>query len=80
MNKQINLRLPSKLLNNASAYAQKNGFTNVQELIKETLREKIFPNSTISKKELMLIKKLIKATDEKKLWKTEDELFKALER
>jgi hypothetical protein len=76
MNQQINLRLPSKLLSNASVYAKKNGFTNLQELIKETLREKIFPETTISKKELFLVKKLLKATDEKGLWKSEGELFK----
>tara|TARA_Y100000310_G_C20478814_1_gene713706 strand:+ start:473 stop:715 length:243 start_codon:yes stop_codon:yes gene_type:complete len=80
MNKQINLRLSDKLLNTASTYAKKNGFTTVQELIKETLREKLFSEAMISKKELMLVKKLVQATNEKGLWKSEDELFEALER
>lgn len=79
MNQQINVRLSAKLLNNASTYAKENGFSNVQELIKETLREKLFPD-TISQKELMLVKKLIQATKEKELWKSEEELFKALDR
>jgi hypothetical protein len=80
MNQQINLRLPGKLLNNASNYAKKNGFNNIQELIKETLREKLFPETTISKKELILIKKIVEATNKKGLWKSEDELFKVLDK
>jgi hypothetical protein len=80
MNQQINLRLPSKLLNNASVYAKKNGFVNVQDLIKETLREKLFPESSISKKELLLVKKLLQATEDKELWKSEKEIFDALDR
>jgi hypothetical protein len=80
MNTQINIRIPEKLLNNAASYANKNGFSNVQELIKETLREKLFPEAMISKKELMLVKKLIEATDEKSLWASEEELFRKLKR
>jgi hypothetical protein len=80
MNTQINLRLSDELLNNAKNYANKHGFSNVQELLKETLREKIFGESLISKKELGLIKKLIQVTSEKGLWKSEDDLMKALDR
>lgn len=42
MNKQVNVRLPEKMLVSAKNYAKKNGFSTVQEFIKETLREKLF--------------------------------------
>ena len=42
MNTQINLRMPDELLEQSLEYAKKNGFGNVQELIKESLREKLF--------------------------------------
>ena len=80
MNTQINIRMSDQLLENAMKYAKKYGYGNIQELMKESLREKLFDESLISKRELLLVKKLIKATNEKGLWKSEDELFKALER
>ena len=78
MNTQINVRMSDELLNTAQKYAEKNGFGNVQELMKESLREKLFPS--ITKEELVLVKKLIQVTNKKGLWKSEEELFKALER
>jgi Arc/MetJ-type ribon-helix-helix transcriptional regulator len=39
---QINLKLPSRLASMAKDYAEYYGFSNVQELIRESLREKIF--------------------------------------
>ena len=77
---QINVRLSDKMLNKAGTYAKKHGFSNIQELIKETLREKLFGGSLITKEELVLVKKLAHATDEKGLWKSENELFNALDR
>jgi Arc/MetJ-type ribon-helix-helix transcriptional regulator len=61
MNTQINLRLPEKILLSAKKHAQKNGFSNVQEFIKELLREKLFEKyAKVSEKEMVLIEKLIK--------------------
>ena len=39
---QINLKLPSPLMNKAQQYAQDFGYVNIQELIRESLRQKIF--------------------------------------
>ncbi len=39
---QINLKLPSKLVFMAEEYAVYYGYANVQELIRESLREKVF--------------------------------------
>ena len=75
---QINVRMEDNFLNRAKTYAQKHGFGNVQELMKETLREKLFGETLITKEELMLVKKLAQVTEEKNLWGTEEELFKKL--
>lgn len=80
MTKQVNLRLSDNLLGKASLYAKKHGFSNIQELIKETLREKMFEQSVISKEELMLVKKLAEVSEKKNLFGTEGELFKKLRR
>ncbi len=79
MNEQINLRLPENLLLTAKKYADQNGFATIQELIKETLREKLFPE-TISAKELALVKTLAKLSEEKGLYSTEEALLKKLKR
>ena len=79
MNTQINLRMPPKMLVSAKSYAEEHGFSTVQEFIKETLREKLFEED-ITKKEMVLVKKLVKATEEKGLYGTEKELFKKLKR
>ncbi len=65
MNTQINLRLPAKILISAKKHAQKNGFSSVQEFIKETLREKLFGKyAKVSKKDMELIERLIKLGQE----------------
>ena len=68
------------MVTSASEYAKKHGFGNVQELIKESLREKLFEESIITNEELMLVKKLAQLTQEKHLWGTEEQLFKKLKR
>ncbi len=77
---QINVRMDDAFLEKARNYAQKHGFSNVQELMKESLREKLFGEPIITKEEVMLVKKLAKATEEKRLWGTEEELFQKLRR
>ncbi|MBR9699372.1 hypothetical protein GOV09_02865 [Candidatus Woesearchaeota archaeon] len=78
MNKQINLRLPTTLLKSAKVRATQRGFTNVQDFIKETLRQELF--EPISKKELILVKKLIAASDKHGLYGSEKELYAKLKR
>ena len=80
MNTQINLRMPDELLEQSREYAQKHGFGNVQELIKESLREKLFEKPMITKEELLLVKKLAEVTKKKNLFGTEEELFRKLKR
>jgi hypothetical protein len=76
MNTQINVRLPEKMIGSAKSYAKKNGFGSVQELIKESLREKIFDK--ISSKEIKLVKSLIALSEKKNLYGSEKELFNKL--
>jgi len=80
MNTQINLRMPDELLEQSREYAKKHGFGNVQELIKESLREKLFEKPMITKEELLLVKKLAEVTRKKNLFGTEEELFRKLKR
>tara|TARA_Y100000310_G_C20133183_1_gene556807 strand:- start:105 stop:353 length:249 start_codon:yes stop_codon:yes gene_type:complete len=77
---QLNVRIENEFLGKAKIYARKNGFGNVQELIKETLRERLFNKPLITRDELILVKKLVEATESKNLWKTEKELFEKLRR
>ncbi len=78
MNTQINLRLPENMLKSANTYAEKNGYGNLQEFIKETIREKLFDEPELTKEEIELIKKLAEVSNKKNLFGTEKELFSKL--
>ncbi len=78
MNTQINLRLPDEILDSANRQAKIQGFSSVQEFIKDILREKLFNEEIISKEELVLVKKLMQINEEKSLYGTEKELFEKL--
>lgn len=78
MSEQINIRLPEQFLIKAKQYVKLHGFDNVQELIKETLREKLFEESDMTKEELELVTKLVKISEEKNLYGTEAELMRKL--
>ena len=80
MNTQVNLRIADDLLEHSREYAKKHGFGNVQELIKESLREKIFEEPPITKEELLLVRKLAEVSKKKDLFGTEEELFRKLKR
>jgi|TARA_B100001971_G_C18261910_1_gene587752 metal-responsive CopG/Arc/MetJ family transcriptional regulator len=80
MNTQINLRMPQKLLTSVKSYSDEHGYGSVQDFIKETVREKLFDEPEISKDELKLVKKLVAVSEKKKLYGTEEELFKKLGR
>ena len=80
--KQINLKLPLNLLKNAETYVKQNGFQNIQELAKVSIREKIYPkieyDETYSKKELKIIGKIVDKIMAKGEFVSEKELFKSL--
>ena len=78
MNTQINVRVPDSLLDSAKDYAEKHGYGNVQNFIRETMREKMFDEPSVTAEELKLVTKLIKASREKDLFGTEEELFEKL--
>jgi hypothetical protein len=79
MNTQINIRLPKNIFLASKKYAKKHGFNNIQEFIRETVRERLFPER-INKETANAITKFIQVCDEKGLWGTEEELMKELER
>jgi predicted DNA binding CopG/RHH family protein len=78
MNAQVNVRMPTNLLSKAESYAEKNGFSNVQDFIREVVREKLFDGPGISAKEFELVKKLADVSVRKGLLGTEEELFRKL--
>ena len=81
MNTQVNIRLPDELLEKAQVYAEEHGFGTLQEFIKETIREKVFEEPTISEKELNLVLKLADAVSkDKNLFGTREELNLKLKR
>lgn len=81
MGTQINLRLSDELLLKAQDYSNKHGFDNVQEFIKETIRERLFNEPSISDAELKLVLKLADAVKrDKKLLGTREELNSKLKR
>ena len=48
MTEQINLRLSPILIKKVKDYAQKKGYSNIQEFIKNLLREKLFEKENVS--------------------------------
>ncbi|MBU0758197.1 MAG: ribbon-helix-helix domain-containing protein [Nanoarchaeota archaeon] len=78
MSTQINIRMSSNLLENAKEYAENMGFANVQDFIREIVREKLFEEPRISKEEFALVSNLIKVSEDKKLYGTEDDLLNKL--
>lgn len=79
MNVQVNVRMTQELLAKTKEEANRRGYGNVQDFIRETIREEVFDNG-LTKKERELITRIIKATDARKDYGTEEELFKALRR
>jgi len=80
--KQINLKLPENLHSAAESYAKNFGFRNIQELISESIREKVFENNqfdeNFSEEEINLIDNLIEISVKNKDLISEEELNKIL--
>ncbi|MDD3083481.1 MAG: ribbon-helix-helix domain-containing protein [Candidatus ainarchaeum sp.] len=77
MNTQINVRLPKTLLKKAQTFSQKNGYSNVQELIRESIRDKIDPELT--PEEHFFLTKMVEGIEQGKVpLGTEKDLFKVL--
>lgn len=80
MTMQINVRLPDNMLLAAKEYSQRHGYDNIQEFIKDTLRQKLYEDPDITGEELELVLKLAKVSEDKKLYKTEKDLFNRIRR
>ncbi len=80
--KQINLKLPKNLHSAAENYAKNFGFRNIQELISESIREKIFEKNpfdeNFNEDEIDLIDNLIEVSIKNKEFISEEELNKIL--
>lgn len=80
---QINLRLPAKLQSATEQYVENYGYRNIQELILDAIRDKIFRenifNETFSRKDIELIETLLEVSIEKGKIKNHHDVMKALE-
>jgi len=80
--KQLNLKISKNLLLAAESYALQYGYKNVQELIADSMREKVFEKNELdigfSKEEVNLIETLIEKSLEHNEFISEDELRKNL--
>jgi hypothetical protein len=78
MGTQISIKLSDKMFNSAKNYAKLYGFDNIQDFIRETIREKLFENETLSGKSTYLAseKSLARAW----LLKEEDEAWEHLQK
>ena len=80
--KQINMKMPENLHEAAESYARNFGFRNIQELMAESLREKVFEKNkfdeTFSDNEIRLIDDLIESSVKKEDLISEEELNKIL--
>ncbi len=81
MKQQINLRLPENLRKSAERYVKVHKYSNLQELAKEAIREKIMKgdyDESFTSKEIELIDRLIDVSIKKGKLISKDELFKGL--
>lgn len=79
---QLNLKIPENLYKSASIYAKNFGYQNIQELLKVSVREKIYNeieyDKNYTKKEIDIIEKIVKKLIKKNKFISEEELFRKL--
>lgn len=78
---QINLKLPEKLFKATKNYADAYGYRNVQELVYQSVREKVLEkgfDESFSEKEIGLIDKILEKSIKSKKLAGEEELRAAL--
>ena len=78
MTTQINLRLPNSMLARVRKRSESLGFENIQDFIRDIIREKIFGEPELTPKEFELVKKILETSKKRNLFGTEEELFKKL--
>ena len=71
--------MPEELLHKAQAQAKKTGFSSVQEFIRESVREKVFGETTLSQREVKLVTRLAERLDKNNSYGTEKELYDKLQ-
>jgi len=78
MTTQINLRLPDSMLSRVRKRSESLGFENIQDFIRDIIREKIFGEPELTPQEFALVKKILETSKKRNLFGTEEELFKKL--
>ncbi len=80
MGTQISLKLSNRMIDKAKKYANHHGFDNLQDLIRETLRKKLFEKERRFINGLQTYKASEKALGKNWLLKEEDDAWKHLEK
>ncbi|NQZ85770.1 MAG: hypothetical protein HRU03_08680 [Nanoarchaeales archaeon] len=78
MTSQVNLRMNDRLLETAKTYAEDYGYDNLQDFIRETIREKVFSEPKFTDKDLQMIADYADRAIEKGDFISEKEAFKQL--
>lgn len=78
MDKQINIKLSEKIFDDAINYAENHGYDNLQDFIREILREKLFEEESLSGKLTYLASE--KSLAKNWLLKEEDEAWAHLQK
>ena len=77
---QINVRMNEKLFLGAKNYAKEFGYENIQDFIRETIREKVFDEDYFTSKELELAKRLDVVAENHSLYGSMKDIEKLIER
>lgn len=65
MTSQINLRINDKLLDEAKKYSENFGYENVQDFIREIIRDKVFESNDLTQREIGYAQVIEKLSDKK---------------
>ncbi|MFP4402963.1 MAG: hypothetical protein ACOC3X_03830 [Nanoarchaeota archaeon] len=80
MSTQINLKLSDEIFNTAKSYAKIKGYNNLQDFIRELLREKLFENEEKSLNGFLTYKASEENLAKNWLLKEEEEAWKHLQK
>ncbi|MCH8519652.1 MAG: hypothetical protein LAT82_02760 [Nanoarchaeota archaeon] len=78
MGYQVNVRLSEEMKQRAEEYAKEYGFSNIQEVIKNSLRKELYENYSLD--DIKKIEEFESFCDEYNLYASEEELFESLKK
>ncbi len=80
MTTQINLRINDKLLEEAKEYSKSFGYENVQDFIREIIRNKVFESNDLNNREIAYAQAIEKISDAKNLYGSMNDIQKLIKK